>query len=173
MKRENLERMEWTEHQETAAKKVLRVRKAMLGHRVLPDVLAHQVPLEAKEIQETAAQSEPEETPEGTVKGDLLEYPDLPVPPVSVEQGVPLAVLGHPASLEILALLVRAVLPELLVPPARTEQTAHQGHLDLPDQWEKLENRALLEILAIPESREMLDLLDRLECAEHRELPVS
>lgn len=103
----------------------------------------------------------------------MLEHPDLPVPPVSVEQGVPLAVLGHPASLEILALLVRAVLPALLVPPARTEQTAHRGHLDLPDQWERLENRALLEILAIPESREILDLLDRLDSPEQWELPVS
>jgi len=155
VKRENLERMEWMEHLENVAKKALRARKGMLGHRVHLDVLAHQVPLEAKEIQETLVHPEPEETPEGMAKGDLQEHPELPVPPVSVDQGVPLAVLEHRASLEILALLVHAVLPvypDLLV---RTEQTVRQDHPDLPDQWERLENRALLEILAILDPREM------------------
>lgn len=145
-KRENLERMEWMEHLESVARKALRALRGMLGHRVLLDVLARQVPPEAKEIEVTLARLEPEEIPEGTAKGDLPEHPAPPELPVNVDQGVPLAVLEHQASLEILASLVRAVLPVCLDLLARTEQMVPLGHLDLPDQWEMLENRALLEI---------------------------
>lgn len=161
------------EHLENVARKALRAPRGMLGHRVLLDVLAHQVPLEAKEIEVTLARPEPEEIPEGTAKGDLLEHQVLPALPVNVDQGVPLAVLELQASLGILALLVRAVLPVCLDLLARTEQTVQLGHLDLPDQWETPENRAVLEILATPDPREMLDLLGHPDRKEQWEPPVS
>lgn len=161
------------EHLENVVKKDLRARKGMLERQVLLDVLAHQVPLEAKEIQETLVQSVPEETPDETAKGDLQEHLELPGLLVSVDQGVLLEVSEHQASLEILALLVRAVLPVNPDLPVTTEQTVRQGHQDLPDQWERLENRAFLEILAIQDPREKLDQLDHPDLREQRDLPVS